>query len=128
MKQGEEKQIETVSNVRKSAEFLTFIKAVGAGELPDTWELMAESLGVRPSTISDWKKLPEFQDALMKGIRRCIDQMESTGKRDWKMWREKAKILTRENHKLNGIGVEVTDKEGNRIVKVISWSDAQKNE
>lgn len=126
MKPNKIKKIKTVTNVRKEPEFRAFIKAVGNGEIPETWELTAEAIGVHPNTISVWKKLPEFQLALANGIKRAIDQMEKTGKRDWRMWRERAAILSRERQRLNGVGVEVTDQEGNRIVKVISWSDAQK--
>ena len=85
-----------VQVVQKDAEFEAFITAIGEGELPETWELMAEALGVHRNTITRWKQQPQFQAALAKGIRRATEQMEAVGKRDWRMWRERASMLMKE--------------------------------
>lgn len=86
-----------LSNIKKKVEYQAFINAIGKGEIPDTWQLMAEALGVTPQTITQWKKLPEFRKALAQGIKRSADKMEVVGKRDWRMWRERLAILSKEN-------------------------------
>lgn len=88
-----------VSNVRKQAEYKTFLSLTKDGEIPPNWEDMAKALGVRPSTISDWKKLPEFGKALYDGIKESFDKMGETGKRDWRMWRERNAMLVKEMEK-----------------------------
>lgn len=87
------------SNVKKQAEYQAFIKLVGEGKIPPNWEDMASALAVRPATISAWKKLPEFQEALLKGINESFNRMSVTGQRQWQMWRERYAMLIHEKEK-----------------------------
>ena len=82
--------------VRKDTEYERFLSAVENNQIPAEWELLADALGVHRNTIGQWKKRPEFQEARVKGIEHAINMMEHSGKRDWKMWREKIAMLTNE--------------------------------
>jgi hypothetical protein len=93
-----------VTNVTKEPEFLAFLNLVEEQKIPDTWELVAQAIGVHPNTIKMWRKTPEFQKALAQGIKNAIENMESSGRRDWRMWREKIALLTKE--KQEGISIE----------------------
>lgn len=88
----------SVDNVRKVAEFKAFIAVLEGGEF-DTWELLADTLGVHPNTIQEWKQLPEAKRAIAKGLQNAVKQMETVGKKDWRMWREKIALLRREKEK-----------------------------
>jgi hypothetical protein len=100
----------TKFNPYKKQEFETFIKLINKGEVPETWQLLAEALGVDNQTITDWKKVPEFQEALAKGIQRSLEQMELVGHRDWRMWKDRYSTLAREKK------TEVPDNLSRRIV------------
>lgn len=100
------KDIQIVSNVRKSAEYQAFIKLIKRGNIPANWVDMAEALGVHANTISEWKKLPEFQEALIAGIQESLEMMSTVGKRDWRMWRDKYSLLTKEADK-QGANVQI---------------------
>lgn len=82
----------TVTTVRKRAEFEALLKVIKKGKV-ENWSVIAEALGVREATISEWKQHPLAQRAITEGIERCISEMERAGKDDWKMWREKLKML-----------------------------------
>lgn len=82
----------TVINVRKQPEFEAFLKIIEKGKI-EHWFVVAEALGVREATISEWKKHPLARKAIAKGIMQCLEKMEEAGKHDWRMWREKLKIL-----------------------------------
>lgn len=82
--------------VRKEPEFKEFLKMVGEEKIPDTWELVAEAIGVHPHTIINWRKTPEFQEALARGIQNAMVRMEKAGNSDWRMWREKIALLRKE--------------------------------
>lgn len=81
-----------VINVRKQPEFEAFLRIIKKGKIQN-WFVVAEALGVREATISEWKKHPLAKEAIAQGILRCLDNMEKVSKNDWKMWREKLKIL-----------------------------------
>lgn len=81
-----------VPNIRKEVEFDSFIKIIEDKSIAH-WQDIAEAIGVNKDTITEWRKLPEAQDAIAKGIANALDKMENTGKRDWRMWREKLKML-----------------------------------
>lgn len=85
-------QDSTVITVRKQAEFEAFLKIIKKGRV-ENWSVVAEALGVREATISEWKQHPLAQKAITEDIERCITEMEGAGKDDWKMWREKLKML-----------------------------------
>lgn len=72
--------------------FEEFIKAIGEAQI-DNWSAIAEALGVSRKTITRWKKHPMAQSAISKGISKALDKMEKAGEADWRMWRERAKIL-----------------------------------
>lgn len=82
----------TVITVRKKAEFEAFLKAIKKGRI-ENWSVIAEAIGVREATISEWKQHPLAQKAITEGVERCIAEMERAGKDDWKMWRDKLKML-----------------------------------
>lgn len=85
-------QAATVTTVRKRAEFDAFLETVRTGKV-ENWCVVAEALCVRAATISEWKKHPLAQEAIAQGIQRCLEKMEQVGGGDWRMWREKLKIL-----------------------------------
>lgn len=82
-----------VKNVYKDAEYIEFMRLVNNGELPDTWELTAEAIGVHPNTIKAWRKLPEFREAKRKGIEHCLAEMRRAGKEDWRQWEASLRLL-----------------------------------
>ncbi len=82
----------TVTTVRKQAEFEAFLEVIKKGRV-ENWSVIAEALGVREATISEWKQHPLAQKAITEGIERCITEMEKAGKGDWRMWRDKLKML-----------------------------------
>lgn len=82
----------TVTTVRKQAEFEAFLKIIKKGRV-ENWSVIAEALGVREATISEWKQHPLAQKAITEGLERCITEMERAGKDDWRMWRDKLKML-----------------------------------
>lgn len=82
----------TVTTVRKQVEFEAFLKIIKKGRV-ENWSVIAEALGVREATISEWKQHPLAKKAITEGIERCIAEMERAGKDDWKMWRDKLKML-----------------------------------
>lgn len=95
-----------VQEVQKDPEYQVFIKLVGEGKIPENWEDMADAIGVHRNTISRWKKMPEFQKALLAGIDESIKQMTHVGKKDWRMWRERYAMLMKEK-KGDSIAVQV---------------------
>lgn len=76
----------------KQKEFALFIKTIRAGQVGH-WVEIAKAIGVSQDTIMDWKKLPEAQEAIKQGIDHALSQMEVSGRKDWRMWNEKAKML-----------------------------------
>jgi len=90
-KNSQEKEI--VQNVQKKPEFLEFLRLVEEENIPESWGLLAEAIGIHRNTITKWRKTPEFRKALAKGIQRSLRNMEKAGNKDWRMWREKLRIL-----------------------------------
>lgn len=76
----------------KEIEFDEFIKLIGKTNI-ENWGAMAEALNVNRDTISRWKKHPLAQRAIVKAIRHNTEGMERAGKDDWRMWREKLRML-----------------------------------
>ena len=83
---------ENIRNIRKKAEFLAFIGEIEKGAIAN-WIDIARTLGVDKDTITEWKKLPEAQVAIKKGISHALSNMEKVGKQDWRMWESKLKML-----------------------------------
>lgn len=104
-----------VTNVTKAPEFQAFLDMVESDKVPETWELVATAIGVHQNTITNWRKTPEFQKALAKGIHNAMERMERAGGRDWRMWREKIALLTKEKQG-QSIGVQNNYVETNTIV------------
>jgi trans-2-enoyl-CoA reductase len=80
------------NNPYKKEEYQAFIKNISEGNV-SYWSKIAEALNVENDTITRWKKLPEAQAAIQKGIDKCLKEMETSGSKDWRMWHEKLKIL-----------------------------------
>jgi hypothetical protein len=94
----------SIGNIRKKAEFLAFIGEIEKGAIAN-WIDIARALGVDKDTITEWKKLPEAQIAIKKGLSDALSSMEEVGRKDWRMWESKLKMLgliPREKHELSG--------------------------
>ena len=76
----------------KYKEYKAFIAAIDAGQVAH-WVEIARALNVSDETIIKWKKLPEAQDAIQRGIDHALQCMQQAGARDWKMWESKLKML-----------------------------------
>ena len=76
----------------KATEFNLFLELIEKGPVEHLGQI-AEVLGVDPNTVSEWNKRPEVIEAKAKGINRTLQEMEKAGKRDWRMWEAKAKML-----------------------------------
>lgn len=76
----------------KATEFNLFLEFMESGAVEYLYQV-AEIIGVDAGTISDWKKLPQVQEAQARGIKRTMAEMEKAGKRDWRMWESKLKML-----------------------------------
>lgn len=74
------------------AEFEEFLKAIGNANIKN-WSILAEALGVSRATITRWKQHPLAQQAINTAINESMEGMEKAGKDDWRMHREKMKIL-----------------------------------
>lgn len=72
--------------------FSEFIKHIGNANLRN-WSIVAEALGVSRATIWRWRQTPEAQEALASAIEENLREMEIDGKGDWRMRREKLKML-----------------------------------
>lgn len=82
----------TVTIVRKQVEFEAFLEIIRKAKVKN-WSIIAEALGVREATITEWKRQPLAQQAITEGVEHCLIEMERVGKDDWRMWREKLKML-----------------------------------
>lgn len=80
------------SRVYRKEEFAAFLKLLEHGQVA-FWKEIAEALDVDKDTITYWKSLPEAQAARARGLDYALSQMETVGRRDWRMWHEKYKLL-----------------------------------
>lgn len=78
--------------VYKDVEYQEFIKEIEQGSIAH-WQEIAEALGVDEDTITRWKKTPEAMEARRKGIAAALAGMETAGKKDWRMYEAKLKML-----------------------------------
>lgn len=78
--------------VYKDNEFRAFIDTIEAGQ-QGHWIDIAQALSVDKNTITEWKKTPEAQEALRKGINHALQCMQQAGSRDWRMWETKLKMM-----------------------------------
>lgn len=72
--------------------FDEFLKQIGNANI-ESWTILAEALGVDRKTIYLWRQHPLAQQAINTAIQKSLAEMEKSGANDWRMWREKAKIL-----------------------------------
>lgn len=80
-------------NPYKSLEFEKFIKILEDQDQVAHWVEVAEALGVDKDTITNWKKHPRAIEARQRGIANALSGMETVGKKDWRMYIEKLKML-----------------------------------
>lgn len=78
--------------IYKEMDFARFIKILEEGQV-EHWIEIAEAIGVDKNTITVWKELPEAIEARQKGIKNALEQMQLSGKKDWRMWEAKLKLL-----------------------------------
>ncbi|MEK7525962.1 MAG: hypothetical protein AAB546_00585 [Patescibacteria group bacterium] len=76
----------------KEIEFNEFIKLIGGANIP-SWSIFAEVLGVNRETVARWKKHPLAQAAIINAINENLRKMETSGREDWKMYREILRML-----------------------------------
>jgi hypothetical protein len=57
------------------------------------WVVYARALGVSRQTMYRWRKHPLFRQALIEAVDYNLKEMERVGKHDWKMWREKIRMI-----------------------------------
>lgn len=80
-------------NPAKAAEFKKFLEIIEDQAQFAHWAEIARLLGLDKNTITAWKNTPEAQAAIAKGINRALKEMETAGKKDWRMWEAKLKLL-----------------------------------
>lgn len=78
--------------VIKKTEFNEFLKIIGSKHVAH-WVDIAKALNVDNDTITKWKSTPEAQKAISQGIEDAIEQMQTVGRKDWRMWESKLKML-----------------------------------
>lgn len=76
----------------KEKEFKAFIAAISEGNIGH-WVEIARALNVSDETILNWKKLPEAQAAIQKGIDESLEGMKTAGFKDWRMYEAKLKMF-----------------------------------
>ena len=81
-----------IPNIHKEAEFLAFIETI-KGDTVAYWSQIAQVLGVNNDTITEWKKHPLAKKAIREGIEKNLAGMKKAGKKDWRMWESKVKML-----------------------------------
>ncbi len=88
-------QIESVPDkpiIRKKQEFKNFLKTIRGGSISH-WQDIARAIGIDKDTIVEWKKTSEAQTAIGEGISKALTEMEKAGRKDWRMWESKLKML-----------------------------------
>jgi hypothetical protein len=115
--------VEDSDNIRKKAEFDAFIKAINEGQVGH-WIEIANALNVTDDTITAWKKLPEAQEAIKKGIDHALQCMQQAGARDWRMWESKLKMLGL--NPASNVNVKVDDPRTEILRKYLGEDDAGK--
>lgn len=73
----------------KFREFIKSLKEDGVRH----WVELATAANVSEATISRWKQLPEARKHLDLAVINTIENMETAGKKDWRMWSDKLKML-----------------------------------
>lgn len=81
-----------IPKIYKDIEFEKFIETLEEGSV-EHWIEIARAIGVDKDTITAWKSQPRAIEARRNGIKYALEQMEKSGKRDWKMWKAKLALL-----------------------------------
>lgn len=83
---------DSVVDPYKKEQFEVFLQTIGRKSVGH-WVQMAKALGVDRDTITAWKKHPLAQKVIKDEIEKCLEGMEDSGAKDWKMWESRAKML-----------------------------------
>lgn len=78
--------------ILKKEAFNAFLKAIEYKQAAH-WVDIARAVGVSSDTITAWKQLPEAQEAMARGMQKALEDMETVGRKDWRMHYEKYKLL-----------------------------------
>ena len=94
--------------------FRDFIKALKEDQVRH-WVELATAANVSEATISRWKQLPEARKHLDLAVINTIENMENAGKKDWRMWADKLKMLgvnppQKVEAEINDVRKEILDK------------------
>ena len=92
MKKAKENITNQTVEPYKGVEFEKFLELIG-NENIQNWTIMAQVLGVGRETIVRWKQHPQAKQAIGEAINNSMKNMERSGARDWRMHREKLKML-----------------------------------
>ena len=66
----------SVEDPYKKKEYKAFVSAISEGNVGH-WVEIARALNVSDDTITAWKKLPEAQEAIQKGINESLGRNEN---------------------------------------------------
>lgn len=94
--------------IYKEKQFSKFLELIEEGE-QSFWAEIARAIGVDQDTITKWKETPEAQKAIAQGIINTLRQMEMAGKKDWRMWETKLRMLGVNSSQKIEAKVEFTD-------------------
>ena len=84
--------VENEDAILKKKEYKAFVAAIAESNVGH-WVEIARALNVDNDTITAWKKLPEAQAAIQKGINEALEGMRTAGAKDWKMYEAKLKMF-----------------------------------
>lgn len=76
----------------KHIEFDAFLEHIGSENI-ENWTILAKALKVGRATITRWKHHPKAKKAINDAINKSLQEMRRSGKEDWRMWRDKLKML-----------------------------------
>lgn len=82
----------TVQDPYRKEEFEKFLELIGRKSVGH-WVQIAKALNVNVDTITAWKRHPMAQKLIRDEIDRSLEGMEDSGKKDWKMWESRLKML-----------------------------------
>jgi hypothetical protein len=77
----------------KIKEYNAFINMVKRGIPIESYQGLAEELGVSRETIIEWKKMPEYQELKQKLLDELTKGMMIAGADDWKMYDKRRREL-----------------------------------
>lgn len=84
--------IQTIPTIYKEDQFEAFLATI-KGSAVAHWIDIARAVGVHQDTITAWKQHPRARAAIQNGIAHALAAMERAGKKDWRMWESKLKML-----------------------------------